>query len=140
MTNSLTSSSAATSTSAYTGPSEYTTTETSTVASHSQSAYPSVDASTCGSWTLVDNVCCPLYCSNQNESSSCDSTCTGECVTPSSADCKSGTMWGETLHVTDDEDWHYSVSFPPCISLPKNKKIGTPIFCIFWWTGLESNT
>lgn len=79
------------------------------MALHSQSAYPSVNDSTCGSWTLVENVCCPLYCSNQNESSTCDSTCTGECVTPPAADCMSGTMWGETFHVNDTEDWHYSV-------------------------------
>lgn len=98
-------------TSSYTGPAEYTTTETWTVASHSQSAYPTVDASTCGDWTLVDNVCCPLYCSSDDESSACDpATCAGECVTPPSADCMSGSMWGETLHVSDSEDWHYSVS------------------------------
>ncbi|PSR92270.1 expansin module family protein [Coniella lustricola] len=102
---------AATSVSSYTGPADYTTTDaTATVASHAQSAYPSVDASSCGDWTLVDNVCCPLYCSNQNESSSCDSTCTGECITPPSEDCMSGTMWGETFHVNSSEEWHYSRS------------------------------
>lgn len=97
------------STSANTGSTKYTTTTAFTVASHAQSAYPAATAGSCGDWTLVDNVCCPLYCSNNNESSSCDSSCTGECVTPSSADCKSGTMWGETFHVNDTEEWHYSV-------------------------------
>ncbi|KAH8673502.1 swollenin like protein [Xylariales sp. PMI_506] len=98
--------------SSYTGPSLYTTTETASVASHSQSAYPSVDASSCGDWTLVDNVCCPLYCSNQNESSSCDSTCTGTCVTPPSEDCKSGDIYTavESTKVSTNEDWHFSRS------------------------------
>ncbi|KAH6989761.1 Non-catalytic module family expansin [Ilyonectria sp. MPI-CAGE-AT-0026] len=88
----------------------YTTTDTAVVAAHSQSAYPSVAGSSCGSWTLVDNVCCPSYCSNQNTSESCSSSCTGSCVTPPSADCKSGAMFNEVHHVTNNEAWHYSRS------------------------------
>ncbi|KAI5465248.1 expansin module family protein [Mariannaea sp. PMI_226] len=99
-----------TSTATGSSSSVYTTTDTATVAAHSQSAYPSVSGSTCGSWTLVDNVCCPSYCSNQNTSESCSSSCTGSCVTPPSADCKSGTMYSEVHHVSSNENWHYSRS------------------------------
>lgn len=84
------------------------------VAPHSQSDYPSVGSDTCGSWTLVDNVCCPSYCSNVDTSESCSLSCTGSCVTPPSADCKSGTMFDEVHHVSDDEVWHYSVSIDSC--------------------------
>lgn len=86
--------------------STYTTTDTSTVASHSQSPYPSIAASSCGSWTLVDNVCCPSYCATDDTSESC--TCSN-CTTPPSADCKSGAMYPEVLTVSTNETWHYSV-------------------------------
>ncbi|KAL6826662.1 Non-catalytic module family expansin [Trichoderma camerunense] len=90
------------------GASTYTTTDTATVAPHSQSPYPSIAASTCGSWTLVDNVCCPSYCATDDTSEFCTGGCT--CATPPSADCKSGTMYPEVHHVTSNETWHYSRS------------------------------
>lgn len=89
-----------------TGVSTYTTTDTSTVALHSQSPYPSIAASSCGAWTLVDNVCCPSYCATDDTSESC--TCS-DCTTPPSADCKSGTMYPEVHTVSTNETWHYSV-------------------------------
>jgi hypothetical protein len=89
-----------------TGVSTYTTTDTSTVALHSQSPYPSIAASSCGAWTLVDNVCCPSYCATDDTSESC--TCS-DCTTPPSADCKSGTMYPEVHSVSTNETWHYSV-------------------------------
>jgi hypothetical protein len=89
-----------------TGLSTYTTTDTSTAALHSQSPYPSIAASSCGSWTLVDNVCCPSYCATDDTSESC--TCSS-CTTPPSADCKSGTMYPEVHTVSTNETWHYSV-------------------------------
>ncbi|UKZ94651.1 uncharacterized protein TrAFT101_009505 [Trichoderma asperellum] len=90
-----------------TGVSTYTTTDTSTVALHSQSPYPSIAASSCGAWTLVDNVCCPSYCATDDTSESC--TCS-DCTTPPSADCKSGTMYPEVHTVSTNETWHYSRS------------------------------
>ncbi|KAH1593454.1 hypothetical protein KXX34_003025, partial [Aspergillus fumigatus] len=75
-----------------------------------QNPYPPANASSCGSWALVDNVCCPYYCLSDNESESCTSSCTGGCGSPDSSMCKSGTMWGEQHTVTSNEDWHYSRS------------------------------
>ncbi|KAJ9131343.1 Expansin module family protein [Pleurostoma richardsiae] len=97
-------------TATYSGPSTYTTTDTATVAAHTQLPYPSADPSSCGAWTMVDGVCCPTYCSTDNKSESCSSSCTGACTQPPSADCKSGTMWGEQHHVTENETWWYSRS------------------------------
>ncbi|MGD9212459.1 MAG: hypothetical protein PVI90_16880, partial [Desulfobacteraceae bacterium] len=41
-----------------------------------QEPYPDVDESTCGSWVLNDNVCCPEYCSDDDRSENC-SACGG---------------------------------------------------------------
>ena len=75
---------------------------------HSQSPYPSTSA--CTGNACTENVNNVVYCSNQNESQSCGSDCTGTCTTPPAADSKSGTMWRPEVHnVTDDPNWHYSV-------------------------------
>jgi hypothetical protein len=87
----------------------YTTSILSSTTSHTQAAYPTPTANPCGDWVLVDNVCCPLYCSNQNESSSCDSTCTGTCVSPPGEDCMSGDIYPPIYEVTTNEPYHYSV-------------------------------
>ncbi|EPS27159.1 putative swollenin [Penicillium oxalicum 114-2] len=92
------------------GTSKYTTSTSFPAATATQPAYPSADPSSCGAWTLVDNVCCPEYCLSNNKSESCTSSCSGGCGTPPSSMCKSGTMWGEQLEVGTDEDWHYSRS------------------------------
>lgn len=57
-----------------------------------------------------------MYCEDILTSEDCDypsSEC-GSCISPPSADCKSGTMYNETFSVGEDEDWHYSV----CITFP----------------------
>ena len=77
---------------AATGVWDYTTSTSIPTLSVAQPAYPSVAASSCGAWTLVDNVCCPSYCLSDNESESCTSGCTGGCGSPPSSMCKSGTM------------------------------------------------
>ncbi|KAH8812782.1 swollenin [Xylogone sp. PMI_703] len=90
----------------------YTTSVAIPTTSHNQSPYPSAAANSCGAWSLVDNVCCPAYCENVLTSEDCDypaSQC-GSCISPPSADCKSGTMYNETTSVGDNEDWHYSRS------------------------------
>jgi hypothetical protein len=77
-----------------------------------QAAYPPVDASTCGSWALTDNVCCARYCANDNRSEGCGS-CGGDasplCVIVSGKACKSG-EWPEVHSVSAGEPWHYSRS------------------------------
>ncbi|KAH1814069.1 hypothetical protein KXX27_005373, partial [Aspergillus fumigatus] len=88
----------------------YTTTTVLPSPTATQNPYPPANASSCGSWALVDNVCCPYYCLSDNESESCTSSCTGGCGSPDSSMCKSGTMWGEQHTVTSNEDWHYSRS------------------------------
>ncbi|KAF4161809.1 hypothetical protein CNMCM6936_002962 [Aspergillus lentulus] len=88
----------------------YTTTTVFPSPTATQNPYPPANASSCGSWALVDNVCCPYYCLSNNESESCTSSCTGGCGSPDSSMCKSGTMWGEQRTVTSNEDWHYSRS------------------------------
>lgn len=98
-----------------TGATIYTTTSTFVSnATHSQSAYPAATSGACGSWTLVDNVCCPSYCGSVNTSESCSITgltaAQCDCTTPPSADCKSGTMYPEVHAVGPSEAWHYSVS------------------------------
>ena len=101
------------------GSSIYTTSTTiSANPAHTQAPYPATNASSCGGWTLVDNVCAPSYCTNNNESESCSGGC--PCGTPPSADCKSGTMYPEVHAVSDDEPWHYSVRllFNPRESIP----------------------
>lgn len=81
--------------------------------SHAQSPYPVPTATdSCGDWTLVDNVCCPLYCSDVLTSEDCSSYTAaecGSCISPPAADCMSGTMYNETLSVNENESWHYSV-------------------------------
>jgi hypothetical protein len=77
-----------------------------------QSAYPTIEPSKagCGSWAMVDNVCCAQYCSDNPASESCDS-CSGtaNCVPVSSKGCISG-EWPEVHCIGDDEPWHYSRS------------------------------
>lgn len=70
----------------------YTTSTSYPSATATQPAYPAANASSCGAWELVDNVCCPYYCLSNNESESCTSSCSGGCGTPPSSMCKSGTM------------------------------------------------
>lgn len=103
------------STAIITGATIYTTTSTFVSnATHSQSAYPAATSGACGSWTLVDNVCCPSYCASVNTSESCAVTgltaAQCNCITPPSADCKSGSMYPEVHAVGANEAWHYSVS------------------------------
>ncbi|KAI8803565.1 expansin-like protein [Cladochytrium replicatum] len=90
-----------------------TTTTTTTVVptgTHTQAPYPSVSASTCGSWTLVDNVCCPSYCKNDLQSENCLGCGSADCVSTPSSVCKSGTMFPEVKSLTDNEAWHFSRS------------------------------
>jgi len=107
--------------------SAYTTTTSLGTATATQVPYPAANSSDCGSWALVDNVCCPYYCTSNNESESCTSSCSGGCSSPESSMCKSGTMCkspkpqicqgcyanfelgGEQTTVGSDETWHYSV-------------------------------
>jgi hypothetical protein len=80
--------------------------------SRHQAAYPTIDATTagCGSWALVDNVCCAQYCSDLLSSESCNE-CQGtaQCVPVSSKGCISG-EWPEVHCVGDNEPWHFSRS------------------------------
>jgi hypothetical protein len=77
-----------------------------------QAPYPAVDATTCGSWALTDNVCCARYCANDNRSEGCGS-CGGDasplCVIVDERACKSG-EWPEVHSVSVAEPWHYSRS------------------------------
>lgn len=77
-----------------------------------EAPYPAIDAATagCGSWALVDNVCCAQYCSNDPLSESCDK-CAGTslCVPVNSKGCVSG-EWPEGRCIGDNETWHYSRS------------------------------
>ncbi|HOU94001.1 MAG TPA: hypothetical protein PLU22_23280, partial [Polyangiaceae bacterium] len=77
-----------------------------------QPPYPAIDEAEagCGSWALVDNVCCAQYCASVPTSESCDA-CEGtaDCVAVSSKGSISG-KWPEGRCVTDDEPWHYSRS------------------------------
>ncbi len=90
------------------------TAETSTSPARHQAAYPAIDSAkaACGSWALVDNVCCAQYCSNDMQSESCDK-CGGassaECTQVSSKACVSG-EWPEVRSVSQDEPWHHSRS------------------------------
>ena len=96
----------------YTGPPVFTTTTTIVSnASHAQAPYPSPTGDTCGGWTLIDGVCCPQYCTNDNRSSGCSDDPNCNCGSPPSSMCKSGTMYGEDTSVTPDEPWHYSVRY-----------------------------
>ncbi|GAM40115.2 swollenin Swo [Talaromyces pinophilus] len=90
--------------------SSYTSTTSLGTATATQVPYPAANTSACGAWALVDNVCCPYYCTSNNESESCTSSCSGGCSSPDSSMCKSGTMWGEQTTVGSDETWHYSRS------------------------------
>lgn len=73
--------------------------------------YPEADPADCGNWALVDNVCCPQYCSDDPTSESCDECGVDSetCVPVDSKGCVSG-QWPEVHSVTDDEPWHYSRS------------------------------
>jgi expansin (peptidoglycan-binding protein) len=82
-------------------------------ADRTQAPYPPVsDPSACGSWALVDNVCCAQYCSDNDQSESCDS-CGGPgsalCTTVDSKACMSG-QYPEVHSVSENESWHYSRS------------------------------
>lgn len=82
------------------------------VVDREQAPYPEADPSDCGeSWTLVDNVCCAQYCSDDESSESC-SECGPEsesCVPVNSKACKSG-KWPEVHSLSEEESWHYSRS------------------------------
>lgn len=88
------------------------TTAASDSATRHQEPYPEADPSDCGSWALVDNVCCAQYCADDDRSESCGG-CGGndssECVVVDSKGCMSG-EWPEVFSVSDDEPWHYSRS------------------------------
>ncbi len=77
-----------------------------------EAPYPELDPAKagCGSWALVDNVCCAQYCADDPKSESCGK-CEGtdQCVAVSSKGCISG-EWPEVHCVGDDEPWHYSRS------------------------------
>jgi hypothetical protein len=98
----------------FSGATVYTTTSSlltgSATAKKTQAAYPAATSGACGSWTLVENVCCPSYCGNDDTSSSCSGLASCNCTTPPADMCKSGTMYPEKLSVSPHEDWHYSVS------------------------------
>ena len=82
------------------------------IVDHEQAPYPEADPSDCGSWTLVENVCCAQYCADDDRSESC-TECGGNesqsCVAVDAKACKSG-KWPEVHSVSDDEPWHYSRS------------------------------
>lgn len=92
-----------TTTSGAASASTYTTSTSYPSATATQPAYPAADASSCGAWELVDNVCCPNYCLSNNESESCTSSCSGGCGTPPSSMCKSGTM---CKNLADPKNFH----------------------------------
>jgi hypothetical protein len=77
-----------------------------------QAPYPDVDASECGNWVLIDNVCSARYCSDNLLSEDC-SGCGGNtgalCQVVSSKAGVSG-AWPEVHSVSDNEPWHYSRS------------------------------
>jgi hypothetical protein len=77
-----------------------------------QASYPPAAASTCGSWSLTENVCCARYCRNDPRSESC-AGCGGdgspECVTVNAKACSSG-EWPEVHAVGASEPWHFSRS------------------------------
>jgi chitodextrinase len=86
--------------------------QTAAASTHTQAPYPTVAATTCGSWALVNNVCVPQYCSDNLMSEDC-SGCGGN----SSATCqkvsgKAGMsgIWPEVHSVSTNEPWHYSRS------------------------------
>ncbi|KAJ3114542.1 hypothetical protein HK100_001626 [Physocladia obscura] len=89
------------------------TTTTFGPATRTQASYPTASSSVCGSWTLVDNVCLPQYCSNNNESTDC-SGCGGStsslCTTPISETGKSGNIYDIQTSITNNESFHYSRS------------------------------
>ncbi|OUM64732.1 hypothetical protein PIROE2DRAFT_69191 [Piromyces sp. E2] len=77
-----------------------------------QSPYPAVsEKDGCGSWTLIDNVCCAEYCDNQDSTQGC-STCGGHgsahCKVVDSFACRSGDR-GYGFHEIPME-FHYSRS------------------------------
>ncbi|KAJ3108622.1 hypothetical protein HK100_003403, partial [Physocladia obscura] len=95
-----------------TGPSTtapiVSTTTTFGAATRTQGQYPSVAASIC-SGALVDGVCLPIYCSNNNESVDC-SGCSGSlCISPNSETGKSGDIYDLGTNVTSSEPFHYGV-------------------------------
>ncbi len=77
-----------------------------------QAPYPAVAAASCGSWALVDNVCVPQYCSDDDRSEDC-----AKCGGPGSDRCvkmagKAGMSgeWPEVHAVGTNEPWHFSRS------------------------------
>jgi hypothetical protein len=71
-----------------------------------------VDPGSCGSWALIDNVCCGQYCIDDPMSESC-AKCGGPgsplCQVISGKACQSG-KWPEMHEVSLEEPWHYSRS------------------------------
>ncbi len=82
------------------------------VVDREQAPYPEADPSDCGSWRLVENVCCAQYCADDDTSESC-TACGGNdaelCEAVDAKACMSG-KWPETHAVSDDEPWHHSRS------------------------------
>ncbi len=77
-----------------------------------QSPYPAVsEKDGCGSWTLIDNVCCVEYCDNEDSTQGCN-TCGGHgsahCKVVDSFACRSGDR-GYGFHEIPME-FHYSRS------------------------------
>ena len=84
---------------------------TSTGSTRRQADYPTASSTDCGGWSLVDNVCVPQYCSDDDRSEDC-AKCgksSSKCVKVSSKAGKSG-EWPEVHSVSDNEPWHYSRS------------------------------
>ena len=80
------------------------------VAPRTPAPHPPIEAGSCGSWAVVDNVCCAQYCSDDNTSDSCgECSGTADCVPVDSKGCVSG-QWPEVHSVSDNEPWHYSRS------------------------------
>ena len=75
-----------------------------------QSPYPDTEDS-CGSWTLIDNVCCAEYCDNQDATQEC-STCGGHgsehCKVMDSFACRSGDRGYDFYDIPNE--FHYSRS------------------------------
>lgn len=99
-------------TATFSGATDYTThlATPTTTSTHTQAAYPAATAGSCGSWTLVENVCCPSYCGSDDTSESCSTAANCNCTTPPAAMCKSGAMYPEVHSVSNNEAWHYSRS------------------------------
>ena len=78
--------------------------------SRKQAPYPEVSGD-CGSWALIDNVCCAEYCDNEDGTQGCE-TCGGHgsehCKVADSFACKSGDRGTDFYQITNE--FHYSRS------------------------------